>query len=371
MSLRVDTVPLAGCEQRVSEYMNRLLAIIGRFAPETMEIMETRYRVLRQIFYQQPVGRRQLGKALGYSERLVRSEVDYLKARGAVETTPAGIFITPSGEDMLREIDEILPWLFNIHTLAMQIKDRFALDEVVIVPGDSMTDEFTQQDLSRAAAEYLRKILYPDCILAVTGGTTLAGMAQSIRPGIDVSGSIVVPARGGLGEEVETQANTIAATIANRLGTQYRLLHIPDNLEESTAEALKRDIHISEVIQTIKSANILVHGIGPAMEMAYRRSLTADEVHFLQENQARGEALRYYYDRWGKIIFEVPGLGLERSDLGRIQTIVAVAGGSNKAEAIEAVLCSGQENVLITDEGAAYNIINGKEAFIHGSKDCD
>ncbi len=189
----------------------------------------------------------------------------------------------------------------------------------------------------------------------------MAQLADSMREGIIGESICVVPARGGLGENVELQAGNIAAKIARVIGGQYRLLHIPDNVEESTAVALKKDIHISEVIKTIKSADILVHGIGPAMEMAARRGLSEAEIEYLINHQAMGEALRYYYDRWGKIISEIPGIGLEREDLKNIKLIIAVAGGSNKAQAIEAVLSNGQENVLITDEGAAQQIIFGKD----------
>ncbi|MEA1962180.1 MAG: sugar-binding domain-containing protein [Bacillota bacterium] len=341
--------------------MNRLLGIIERFAPEAVEMMENRYQILRQILYQQPVGRRQLGKTVGCSERLVRSEVDLLKAKGALISTPAGIYITSYGEEMLREVDEIIPCLFKLQSLSEQLKRRFDLDEVIIVPGDSYLSNYTREDLGRAAAEYLRRILFPGCILAVTGGSTLAGMARSMRPGVNCADICVLPARGGLGENVETQAGSIAARIADTIGAQYRLLHIPDNLEESTAKALQKDIHITRVVEKIKSADILVHGIGPALEMAEKRGLSADEIKFLQENEGMGEALRYYFDRWGKIIFEIPGIGLETSDLKNIKNIVAVAGGSNKAEAIKAVLQHKQESVLITDEGVAQNIINGKD----------
>ncbi len=285
-----------------------------------------------------------------------------LKSRGALKTTPLGIFLTVYGEEMLRDIEELVPGLFKIQLLGEKIKDRFGLREVIIVPGDSNTDIFAKDDLGRAAAEYLRKILYPGCILAVTGGSTLAGVANMMREGIDDAGDIfVVPARGGLGENVETQAGNIAAKIAQTIGAQYRLLHIPDNLEQRTAEALKKDIHISEVIRTIKSANILIHGIGPALEMADSRNLSLEEKDILHSHDARAEALRYYFDQWGKIIFEIPGIGIECEDIDHIDTIVAVAGGSNKAAAIEAVLSSGNEHVLITDEGAAQKIIYGKD----------
>ena len=342
--------------------MNNFFAIMERFAPEAIEIMTNRYLVLKQVFYNQPIGRRQLTHNMGSTERVIRSEVDLLKSRGALQTTPLGIYLTVYGEEMLRDVEELVPGLFKFQLLGEKIKDRFGLREVIIVPGDSNTEIFAKDDLGRAAAEYLRKILYPGCILAVTGGSTLAGVANMMREGIDGAQDIfVVPARGGLGENVETQAGNIAAKIAQTIGAQYRLLHIPDNIEQSTAEALKKDIHISEVIRTIKSANILIHGIGPATEMADRRSLSDDEKNFLHLHDARAEALRYYFDQWGKIIFEIPGIGLECEDVHHIDTIVAVAGGSNKAAAIEAVLSSGNEHILITDEGAAQKIIYGRD----------
>lgn len=341
--------------------MDKLFAVIERFAPEVMDLMITRYQILRQVRHNQPIGRRQLGRNVHCSERTVRAEVDLMRSRGALETTPAGIYLTPYGEEMLRDIDEYAPWLFSTQTLGEKLKDRYGLEEVIIVPGDSYRDAFTHKDLGRAAAEYLRKQIYPRCILAVTGGTTLAQMAEYMRDGINAEHVCVVPARGGLGENVELQAGNIAAKIARSIGGQYRLLHIPDSVEESTAEALKKDIHISAVIKTIKSANILVHGIGPAMEMARRRALSADEIVYLEKHGAVGEALRHYYDCQGRIIYEIPGIGLERSDLPNIKLVIAVAGGSNKADAIKAVLKNGQEKVLITDEGAAQRIIAGKE----------
>lgn len=342
--------------------MDKFFAIMERFAPEAVEIMVSRYGILRHVLYNQPIGRRQLTKNMGSTERMVRSELDLLKSRGAIKSTVAGIYLTDFGYEMLRDVETLVPGLLHIKILADKLKNRFGLREVIIVPDDSNKDPYTQEDLGRAAAELLHSLLYPGCIVAVTGGSTLAGMARAMRPGVEQSEEIcLVPARGGLGETVETQAGNIAAKIAQTIGAQYRLLHIPDNLEQSTAEALKKDVHVTEVLKIIKSARILVHGIGPADEMAERRGLSADEKNYLQENGAQGEALRYYFNQMGKIIFEIPGIGLELDDIRHIETIIAVAGGSNKAEAIAAVLKSGFDHILITDEGAAQKIIYGKD----------
>lgn len=350
--------------------MDQLFTIMERFAPEAIEIMEVRYQVLRQILHNAPVGRRQIAKNTGCSERLVRSEVDALRERGAISITPAGLHLTPYGQQLLTDVDKFIPYLFKINTLADRLRQRFSLEEVIIVPGDSYLDDLTKKDLGRAAARFLLNRLYPGCIVAVTGGTTLAEMAGAMNTGTKIADVLVVPARGGLGENMEQQASTIAARIAQALGAQYRLLHIPDSLEQRTAAILKKDNYIQTVVGLIKSSHILVHGIGPAIEMANRRGLTEEQIKILKDRQAVGEAFRYYFDNMGNIVYETPGIGLEGDDIGNINTVVAVAGGSNKARAIEAVLNNRRRNVLITDEGAAKKIICGKDDS-SGGKDCD
>jgi len=338
--------------------MDHLFSLMERFVPEALEIITMRYQILRLVFYQQPIGRRQISKALNYPERTVRGEVEVLRSKGALYTTAAGIFLTPSGKSLLQEIDQYIPFLYQTQTLAYEIKQMFNLQEVIVVPGDSYQNHMVKKDIGIAAARFLQRILKPGCILAVTGGTTLAEMAAAMEQGPGMENILVVPARGGLGEDMEQQAGTIAARIAKSLGGQYRLLHIPDSLEENTAEVLRQDSHVNEIIQTIKSSDILVHGIGSALEMASRRNFTASELKQLHDRGAVGEAMRYYFDKAGKIVFEVAGIGLERTDLDKIPEIIAVAGGSHKGDAIRAVLNGCRTTALITDEGAALKILH-------------
>ncbi|NLB18012.1 MAG: transcriptional regulator, partial [Syntrophomonadaceae bacterium] len=70
-----------------------------------------------------------------------------------------------------------------------------------------------------------------------------------------------------------------------------------------------------------------------------------------------GDAFRYYFNAAGEIVYNVAGIGLELSDLDNISLVVAVAGGSNKAWAIESVLTNRRRGTLISDEGAARAIL--------------
>ena len=61
--------------------MDKLLLVLERLAPEAIELIDTRYRILRHVYYHEPIGRRQLCKELKLSERTVRN---CKLARGAV-----------------------------------------------------------------------------------------------------------------------------------------------------------------------------------------------------------------------------------------------------------------------------------------------
>lgn len=341
--------------------MDRLIANLERLIPEALAEARLRYRVLREVLYNQPVGRRQIAVRLGCSERSARSEIAALKDQGALEITPGGIMLTNHGLELVHLVDEVIPYLDGLNSLGVQLQRRLKLDTVLVVPGDSYHDPYAKKDLGRAAARYLKEVLPEVSIVAVSGGATLAEMGNAIPPGPARHDVMVLPARGGLGEKVEEQANTIAAHIAEAIGGHYRLLHIPDNLDGETMKSLLANQQVAEIVAQLKSCDLLIHGIGSALEMASRRGLADGALRILEEQQAVGEAFRYYFDAQGEIVYSVTGVGLELSDLNNIPIVVAVAGGSNKARAIEAVLINRGRGTLITDEGAARAILERRQ----------
>lgn len=339
--------------------MQDIIDLIEKMAPEAMQMLRERYDLLRQVKSHQPVGRRQLCRLTGMTERSVRAEVEQLRNRGLLQVSAAGIVLQDAGEAILCDAEMLLPWFYNLYNLSERLQAYFGLREAYIVPGDSASDPAVKQSLGRVAAEWLHERLEPGLKIAVAGGSTLAEVASAMPDDKRWDTVCVVPARGGLDEVMELQAGTIAAGIARRLGAQYRLLHIPEHLEAEAVRLLMKNSQVREIIKTIKSSDMLIHGIGAALEMAQRRDLDPARMEELKALEAVGEALRYYYDSSGRIVGESTGLGLEQGDLQHIKTIVAVAGGSHKIEAIRAVMKNGCQHVLVTDEAAARGILNG------------
>lgn len=333
--------------------MEQLIRGLERLVPEALAMAKLRYYLLREISHHQPIGRRQLALNLKISERNARSELDWLKERGAVLTTAAGLMLTDEGEELFRESDLLLPYLEDLQGLARALKDCFGLQEVVVVPGDSYVDSYTKKDLGRTGATALRHYLFEGCSVAVTGGTTLRELAHAVVGNKGTGVAMVLPARGGVGQEMEDQANAIAAHIAHQLDTSYRLLHVPDQLEPEAMNQLLHDRHIAQLLTQIKSCDLVVYGIGSALEMATRRGISAEGVAVLEKKQAVGEAFRHFFNAQGEVVYSLPGPGLDIEDVKQMATRIAVAGGSNKALAIGAVLKGLSGGILVTDEGAA------------------
>lgn len=332
--------------------MEKIIQLQRKFAPELTQIIEARYNLLRHIQHTQPVGRRALATRLNIGERVVRAQVDWLKDAGLVEFSPLGMSVTAEGQAIMADLAEYIRLLRDLVGLENELSQRLHLKKVVIIPGDSETDHAVRRELGRATAGVLAQYLREDMIVAVSGGSTMAKVAEAIN--FSFPSTTVVPARGGLGEVVEYQANTIAAVMAGKLGGRYRMLHIPDGVSEETLEAiLDGDANLRGVAEMIKQADILVHGIGEAAEMAERRGVSPATIAELDHRGAVGEALGQYCALPGEIVYVTSSIGLRLDDLAGVGTVIAVAGGSAKAKAILAVVSTGGQDVLVTDEAAA------------------
>lgn len=55
------------------------IKMIESVAPDIIEVLQERYKILRNIYWMQPIGRRSLSESMGITERVLRTETDLLK----------------------------------------------------------------------------------------------------------------------------------------------------------------------------------------------------------------------------------------------------------------------------------------------------
>lgn len=338
--------------------MNDLLSLYQKIVPEMIETLEKRYNILRNIYYNQPIGRRALANSLNIGERVVRTEINVLKDQGLLSVETIGMSITKEGKDVVERLKEQIHRFKGLNYLEKSLEKELNIRKVIIVPGNSDEDELILKDIGKATSNYIVDKLEKNSIIGITGGTTMAQVAEEMPVYKKKSDLLVLPARGGLGENVETQANNIAAKLAQKLCGNYKLLHVPDNLSEEAMEALLSVKEIKEVVDIMRNINMLVFGIGRADIMASRRHFSDDVVKHLCENRAVAESFGHYFNTKGKIIWETNTIGISLSDFKNIKTIIGVASGENKAEAIISICRLKEDMTLITDEGAAKKILN-------------
>lgn len=339
--------------------IRQLLDVQSQLLPDLVEVLKKRYTILHQIMLAGTIGRRALATALDMTERVVRSELDLLKGQGLLESDTNGMRISEKGRQLLDNVEPMIKDLFGLAELEERIQKYFGIRQVMIVPGDADQSAYTKKELGRAGAAALKRYVSKSQqeVIAVAGGSTMAELAHYLTPTTQMKGHLFVPARGGLGETVELQANTIASMMAKRTGGEYRLLHVQDHLGEEAYMSLMQDDTIREITDVIRKARIVVHGIGNAMVMARRRKASNEKIQSLQSVGALAEAFGYYFDRSGNVVHNIPTVGLRLEDIEKTEVVIGVAGGMSKGEAIAAVLSFGLEDVLVTDEAAAMQII--------------
>ncbi len=334
--------------------MDNIISLQKKIVPEMTDLLVERYRILRQISNEEPIGRRALAGHLNLSERVLRSQVDFLKSCGLLAYSAAGMAVTEEGIEILRDMEAYIRKLQGLSDLEQFLLEQLGISRVVILPGDCDREPVVKREIGRAAAHVLVSLLNggKGKIVAVSGGTTLASAASNIRGNFpDV---VIVPARGGLGDMLELQANTIATVMARHLHASYRQLYVPDSVSQEILNSiLAEDAGIREVVDMIKRADILIYGIGRADVMARHRHLPQPFIERLLSRGAVGEAVGQYSDVDGQQIYMTNNAGLMMQDLPKIKTVIGAAGGRSKAKAILAASRAARQDILITDEAAA------------------
>lgn len=343
--------------------MKDSISVLQKIVPDLMSVLNSRFRILEVIHQESPIGRRGLSELLNQSERTLRSETDFLREQGLVTSSKSGMELTSKGKRVFTEIQQLMERLMKMSVREEALAKKLKLQFCRIVPGDLDQEKNVLKKLGAEAAELFDELLPEgEFTVAVAGGSTMAAAAHCFVPELSAKRRFIfVPARGGFGEDMSIQANTVSDMMAQATGGENIALFAPDNLSEQAYRSLKNEPSIRHTMDVIQRSNCLLYSIGNAKVMMERRKMSEEEKQFLNERKAVGEAFGCYFDREGKIVFRLSRFGLQIEDVEKIPYAIAIAGGSSKACAIEAYSQIAPEHTwLVTDEGAANLILKGE-----------
>lgn len=338
------------------------LSWLQTIAPDFLSTIKQRYAILQRVEWLEPVGRRTLAQELDLSERVIRTETDFLKKSGLVTASKSGMSLTKAGCDVLFQLSKFMGDYLGLPQMEQRLASELGINHTLIVSGNIEESPQLMGTVGKILNDTL-KVLLPDgpLTLAVMGGTTMAQMSRQLTPDLsDHRQLLFVPARGGVGESVTIQANTVCSKMAQAVGGVHRMLYVPEDISPESYKPLLQEPSIRSVLDLIAEADVVLHSVGDAHTMAARRNMPDQVLKELEAHHACAEAFGYFFNEEGDVVYKIPRIGLQIEDLDKIPYVFVVATGAKKAKAIRAYMKNAPHQTwLITDEGAANQLLKG------------
>ena len=326
--------------------------------PELDVLLKKRLRILQAIQTFGPIGRRALAEQLNATEREIRNETTLLSEQQLISIQQKGMICTQQGYEIMGQLKTLFHELSGLAQKEQHLKERFNIEQVIIVAGDVAEDSTILQQLGKEAASILMQNVTANSKVAVTGGSSVAALTNYLSPVKPLNTVQFIAARGGIGDEMSLQANTLVANFAKQCNSTYRSLFLPEHLSEQAYQAMKSEPIVQEMMDLYNEVDVVVHGIGAAQQMAARRNSSVEEQLLLQNSGAVGEAFGYYFNESGEVVHNVRTIGIQYAHVEKSKKVIAIAAGESKAKAIDAYFKNSKpQTILITDERAANEIL--------------
>lgn len=207
------------------------------------------------------------------------------------------------------------------------------------------------------AARYLAAILSHNCTLTIGWGGHVQAVALAL-PAMTLRDAHVVQAVGSRGGSILQLVHPrLVESIALRLEATPHFLPAP-TFASSAAErdAIARDPYFGKVLERLAQTDVALFGIGPTSPqhsgLCRVGALDGWELERVRSQGAVGEILAEFFDIQGRVVQTDVSrrvVGMREAQMRQVGTVVAVAGGEEKAAAILGALRTGIVDVLVTD----------------------
>ncbi len=264
-------------------------------------------------------------------------------------------------EDIVRTT--VIPPPGTFADLELALRDRYALNEAIVVDCSEDRDGAIMARIGEAAAHFLEVTLQTDEVIGVSSWSqTILRMVDNIHPMKATKAKFVVQLLGGMGEPAaQTHATQLIARLAKLTGGEARLLLVQGITSSREAKlVMLSDPMVRGTMDLFGRLSLAIIGIGAVepSELLSRSGnvFSRQELALLNEAGAVGEISFRFFDREGRLV-DTPlnerVLGVTLDDLRKADRVIALAGGEAKTAAIAGALHLGLIDVLVTDKFTA------------------
>lgn len=290
-------------------------------------------------YYKVGMTQEQIANKLHMSRQRVNKLVNSLIDDGIVSITINGL----ENEDVVLE---------------SLIEQRFSLKQVIIADTEQ-NDLPILSVLGKKAGEFLDDFVQDGDKIGVSWGVTLGETIQYMRPSHKTNCHVVQLVGGVNTSNYSIKPDEITRMLAMKLDCNYSILYAPATMSSELAKEMAKEDFYKETFERIKECNIAIMGIGELSE----KSTIVTEGYLSKEDHNRLVNAGYIGDicfnpfredgGFGTIQLESRVTGVDLLILKKIPTVVAIAGGKWKADAVYGALNTGCIDILVIDSSIA------------------
>ncbi|MBE2275876.1 MAG: MarR family transcriptional regulator [Rhodobacteraceae bacterium] len=247
--------------------------------------------------------------------------------------------------------------------LEAQMRDRFGLRRVRVVPGLGPGADAVAGIASAAAAELERFLRMPEPLVIGLGtGRALRGLVEALEP-MEAPQHRLVSLIGNIAPDGSASFFDVVMRLADRVMAPHYPMLVPV-VSSTTAEraAFHALAPVQRVLELARGADVVFIGLGQMSDDAPLHQdgfVSAAELAEMQAAGAAGEVAGWAFDSQGRYLdFGInTRTGGVRVEPGLDRPAIGIAAGATKVPAIHAALKSRIINGLVTDAPTAQALL--------------
>ena len=158
----------------------------------------------------------------------------------------------------------------HLFDLANRLKAVFGLQDAIVIPAVGDTSSSLLNAIGTVAANFLLEKIRDGDVLAITPGTTVQAVVQSVESTRPYQVE-VVPLLGATQGDIESDMNYLAMNLGERLGAKAYQLHAPAFVHNREHCELLRSMEpVKKILDIARHATIPLLGVGTLDPVASR-----------------------------------------------------------------------------------------------------
>ncbi|MEK4909392.1 sugar-binding transcriptional regulator [Niallia sp. FSL M8-0099] len=309
------------------------------------QLEEKEFVRVATMYYEEGMTQAEIARKIGVSRSLISKILLDAKKAGIVE-----IIINSK----------------NAYTVNLErkLEIKYNLKRAIVIDTSEVENNEVSKTISREAALYLKEISKHVNSIGISWGESLRGLVNHY-PYTNQSNLTVFPLIGGMGDDyIDIHSNQLCFDLARKMRAKAKYLYAPALVSN---EQIKKDLQenptIHAVFEESKKVDIALVGISSSFKestMVRIGYLNQNDLKEIEENNVIGDINSRFFDQSGKEVdctINHHVLGINLKEIQSIPTVMTIAYGEEKFNAIQVAVNNKLINVLVTTDTIATRLL--------------